>query len=49
MARPRQEPDLANIVATLQRQLLEQQQETNQLREQIAHLNQIPRANKVPP
>ena len=43
------EPDLANVVATLQRQLLEQQQETNWLREQITHLNQIPRANEVPP
>ena len=55
MTRPRtranpipREPDLANIVATLQRQLLEPQQETNQLREQIAHLNQIPQANEVP-
>ncbi|GMN65398.1 hypothetical protein TIFTF001_034461 [Ficus carica] len=56
MVRPRtranpnsQEPDLANIVAMLQQQLLEQQQETNRLREQIAQLNQIPRANVVPP
>ena len=55
MVRPRkqvnlnlQEPDLANVVATLQRQLLEQQQETNRLREQVARLNQIPRANEVP-
>ena len=46
MVRPRkqmnlnpQEPDLANVVATLQRQLLEQQHETNQLREQVARLN----------
>ncbi|GMN29075.1 hypothetical protein TIFTF001_047924 [Ficus carica] len=44
-----QEPDLANIVATLQRQLQEQQQETNQLREQVAQLNQIPQVNEVPP
>ncbi|GMN21387.1 hypothetical protein TIFTF001_048870 [Ficus carica] len=56
MSRPRtranpipQEPDLANIVATLQRQLREQQQETNQLRDQVAQLNQIPQANEVPP
>ncbi|GMN60378.1 hypothetical protein TIFTF001_029467 [Ficus carica] len=56
MVRPRtranpipQELDLANTVAALQQQLLEQQQETNRLREQIAHLNQIPRANDVPP
>ncbi|GMN66096.1 hypothetical protein TIFTF001_035166 [Ficus carica] len=55
MGRPRkqvnqnpQEPDLANVVATLQWQLLVQQQETNQLREQIARLNQIPRVNEVP-
>ncbi|GMN66047.1 hypothetical protein TIFTF001_035116 [Ficus carica] len=34
--------------STLQRQLLEQQQENNQLREQIASLNQIPYANVVP-
>ncbi|GMN59077.1 hypothetical protein TIFTF001_028177 [Ficus carica] len=44
-----QEPNLANVVATLQRQLLEQQQETNRLREQIALMNQVPRANEVPP
>ena len=44
-----QEPDLVNIVATLQRQLQEQLQEANQLHEQIAHFNQIPRANEVPP
>ncbi|GMN30703.1 hypothetical protein TIFTF001_044506 [Ficus carica] len=56
MARPRtranpnpQEPDLANIVVMLQQQLLEQQQETNRLQEQIAQLNRIPRANVVPP
>ncbi|GMN69674.1 hypothetical protein TIFTF001_038717 [Ficus carica] len=55
MVRPRkqvnlnpQEPDLANVVATLQRQLLEQQQETNRLREQMARLNQVPQANEVP-
>ncbi|GMN18935.1 hypothetical protein TIFTF001_048557 [Ficus carica] len=56
MSRPRtranpnpQEPDLANLVATLQRQLQEQQQETNQLREQVAQLNQMPQANEIPP
>ncbi|GMN24342.1 hypothetical protein TIFTF001_043772 [Ficus carica] len=56
MSRPRtranpnpQEPDLANLVATLQRQLQEQQQETNQLREQVAQLNQIPQAYEIPP
>ena len=56
MSRPRtranpnpQEPDLANIIATLQRQLQEQQQETNQLQDQVAQLNQVPRANEVPP
>ncbi|GMN23817.1 hypothetical protein TIFTF001_045815 [Ficus carica] len=56
MARPRtranqnpQEPDLANMVATLQRQLMEQQQETDRLQEQIARLNQILQANVVPP
>ncbi|GMN70174.1 hypothetical protein TIFTF001_039219 [Ficus carica] len=38
-----------NVVADLQRQLLEQQEETNRLREQIVRLNQIPRANEVPP
>ncbi|GMN60801.1 hypothetical protein TIFTF001_029889 [Ficus carica] len=43
-----QEPDLTNVVATLQRQLLEQQQETNRLREQMARLNQVPHANEVP-
>ncbi|GMN21163.1 hypothetical protein TIFTF001_047232 [Ficus carica] len=55
MVRPRkqmnlnpQEPDLGNVVATLQRQLLEQQQETNRLREQVARLNQIPQANEEP-
>ncbi|GMN21076.1 hypothetical protein TIFTF001_040018 [Ficus carica] len=55
MVRPRkqinlnpQEPDLANVVATLQRQLLEQQLETNRLREQLARLNQIPQANEEP-
>ncbi|GMN30297.1 hypothetical protein TIFTF001_044446 [Ficus carica] len=47
MGRPRkqvnqnpQEPDLSNVV--------EQQLETNRLREQIAHLNQVPHANEVP-
>ncbi|GMN66406.1 hypothetical protein TIFTF001_035471 [Ficus carica] len=55
MGRPRkqvnqnpQELDLAYVVATLQRQLLEQQQETNRLREQIARLNHVPHANEVP-
>ncbi|GMN66193.1 hypothetical protein TIFTF001_035254 [Ficus carica] len=33
----------------LQQQLLEQQQETNRIREQIAQLNKIPRANVVSP
>ncbi|GMN62603.1 hypothetical protein TIFTF001_031676 [Ficus carica] len=56
MVRPRtranqnlQESDFANVVATLQRQLLEQQHETNRLQEQIARLNHIPRTNEVPP
>ncbi|GMN64276.1 hypothetical protein TIFTF001_033349 [Ficus carica] len=43
------EPDFATIVANLRRQLLEQQQETNRLREQIAQMNQRPQANEVPP
>ncbi|GMN68031.1 hypothetical protein TIFTF001_037089 [Ficus carica] len=43
------EPDFATIVANLQRQLLEQQQETNRLREQIVQMNQRPQVNKVPP
>ncbi|GMN22021.1 hypothetical protein TIFTF001_045591 [Ficus carica] len=43
------EPDFATIVANLQRQLLEQQQETNRLREQIAQMNQRPQVNEVPP
>ncbi|GMN31454.1 hypothetical protein TIFTF001_050737 [Ficus carica] len=43
------EPDLATVVANLQRQLLEQQQETNRLREQLAQLNQRPHVNEVPP
>ncbi|GMN48240.1 hypothetical protein TIFTF001_017412 [Ficus carica] len=49
MVRPRtranqnpQELNLANVVATLQRQLQEQQRQTNQLREQIARMNQVP-------
>ncbi|GMN22163.1 hypothetical protein TIFTF001_043462 [Ficus carica] len=42
-------PDLATVVANLQRQLLEQQQETNRLREQLAQINQRPQANEVPP
>ncbi|GMN59389.1 hypothetical protein TIFTF001_028475 [Ficus carica] len=57
MVRPRtkanqnpQEADLANVVAILQRQLQEQQQETNQLREQIARMNQVPLVvPQVPP
>ncbi|GMN29924.1 hypothetical protein TIFTF001_051747 [Ficus carica] len=56
MVRPRRtvplnppEPDLATIVANLQRQLLEQQQETERLRAQIAQMNQGPRINEVPP
>ena len=44
-----QEPDLANVVANLQQQLLQQQQETNRLREQIARLHQMPHANEIPP
>ncbi|GMN33941.1 hypothetical protein TIFTF001_046757 [Ficus carica] len=42
-------PDLATVVANLQRQLLEQQQETNRLWEQLAQINQRPQANEVPP
>ncbi|GMN36472.1 hypothetical protein TIFTF001_042442 [Ficus carica] len=42
-------PDLATVVTNLQRQLLEQQQETNRLREQLAQINQRPQANEVPP
>ncbi|GMN59983.1 hypothetical protein TIFTF001_029072 [Ficus carica] len=56
MVRPRtranqnsQEPDLANVVTMLQRQLVEQQRETNRLREQIARFNQILQDNVVPP
>ncbi|GMN22801.1 hypothetical protein TIFTF001_051253 [Ficus carica] len=56
MVRPRRtvplnppEPDLATVVANLQRQLLEQQRETNRLQEQIARMNQRPQVNKVPP
>ncbi|GMN66804.1 hypothetical protein TIFTF001_035866 [Ficus carica] len=49
-AMPLQEiPSQEAEAATLQQQLLEQQQETNRLREQIARLNQIPHANEVPP
>ncbi|GMN74217.1 hypothetical protein TIFTF001_052334 [Ficus carica] len=44
-----QEPNLATVVADLQWQLLEQQQETNRLRDQIVRLNQMPRVNEVPP
>ncbi|GMN33054.1 hypothetical protein TIFTF001_048241, partial [Ficus carica] len=43
------EPDFATIVVNLQRQLLEQQQETNRLREQIAQMNQRPQVNEVAP
>ncbi|GMN20509.1 hypothetical protein TIFTF001_047122 [Ficus carica] len=43
------EPDFATIVANLQRQLLEQQQETNRLREQIGQMNQRPQVNEAPP
>ena len=43
------EPDLATIVANLQRQLQKQQQETDRLREQLTQLNQRPQANEVPP
>ncbi|GMN68771.1 hypothetical protein TIFTF001_037820 [Ficus carica] len=43
------EPDLATVVANLQRKLLEQQQETDRLREQIARINQSPQDNRVPP
>ncbi|GMN28484.1 hypothetical protein TIFTF001_041179 [Ficus carica] len=42
-------PNLATVVADLQQQLVEQQQETNRIRDQIAHLNQMPHANEVPP
>ncbi|GMN21893.1 hypothetical protein TIFTF001_048942 [Ficus carica] len=56
MVRPRvrlnqipQEANLAAMVADLQRQLLEQQQETNRLREQLANLNRMPHAGEVPP
>ncbi|GMN21605.1 hypothetical protein TIFTF001_040066 [Ficus carica] len=56
MVRPRRtmpvnqpEPDLATVVANLQRQLLEQQQEMNRLREQIAQINQRPQVDEVPP
>ena len=40
--------DLAAMVANLQRQLQEQQQETNRLRDQLVQLNQRPQANEVP-
>ncbi|GMN23452.1 hypothetical protein TIFTF001_043685 [Ficus carica] len=55
MVRPRRtvpvnppEPDFATIVANLQRQLLEQRQETDRLREQIAQMNQRPQVNETP-
>ncbi|GMN63758.1 hypothetical protein TIFTF001_032832 [Ficus carica] len=43
------EPDMANVVANLQRQLLEQQQETNRPRKQTTRMNQMPQVNEVPP
>ncbi|GMN19714.1 hypothetical protein TIFTF001_049945 [Ficus carica] len=56
MVRPRvrlnqilQKANLARLVADLQRQLLEQQQVINRLREQLANLNQMPHAGGVPP
>ncbi|GMN52710.1 hypothetical protein TIFTF001_021853 [Ficus carica] len=56
MVRPRtrlnpvlQEPNLETVVVDLQRQLLEQQQETNRIWEQLARMNQMPCVNKVPP
>ncbi|GMN65136.1 hypothetical protein TIFTF001_034208 [Ficus carica] len=56
MVRPRvrlnqipQEANLSAMVADLQRQLLEQQQEKNRLREQLANLNWMPHAGEVPP
>ena len=55
MVRPRRavpvnppEPELTTIVADLQRQLLEQQQETNRLWEQLGHMNQRPQDNEYP-
>ncbi|GMN22528.1 hypothetical protein TIFTF001_043534 [Ficus carica] len=56
MVRPRRtipvnppEPNLATVVANLQRQLLEQQQETDRFREQLARMIQRPQVNEVPP
>ncbi|GMN30854.1 hypothetical protein TIFTF001_048046 [Ficus carica] len=56
MVRPRRtmpvnppKPNFATIVANLQRQLLEQQQETERLREQIAQMNRRPQVDEVPP
>ena len=56
MVRPRRtvpanppEQDLVAIVENLQRQLQEQQQETNRLRDQLAQLNQRPQVEEVPP
>ncbi|GMN47187.1 hypothetical protein TIFTF001_016372 [Ficus carica] len=43
------EPDLAIVVANLQRQLREQQQETDRLREKLARMNQRPHVHEVPP
>ncbi|GMN58699.1 hypothetical protein TIFTF001_027789 [Ficus carica] len=42
------EPNLAMLVTDLQRQLLEQQQETNRLQKQLAQMNQMPYVNEVP-
>ncbi|GMN31654.1 hypothetical protein TIFTF001_044603 [Ficus carica] len=41
------ELDLATVVANLQRQLLEQQRETDRLREQLARMNQRSQDNQV--
>ncbi|GMN18900.1 hypothetical protein TIFTF001_046868 [Ficus carica] len=43
------EPDLATVVVNLQRQLLEQQRETDRLQKQIARFNQILQDNVVTP
>ena len=40
---------MATVIADLQRQLLEQQQETNRLREQLGRMNQRPQVDEVPP
>ncbi|GMN20263.1 hypothetical protein TIFTF001_048721 [Ficus carica] len=56
MVRPRRmmlvnppESDLATVVVNLQRQLLEQQRETDRLQKQIARFNQILQDNVVTP